>query len=88
MYANNEEKLYDLLRTPIPIRDGDTTTGEDSIRFDQALFLARVLHCRGVRVLTEEEISTLARLKSQEERWHEAIDLGPKEVDNENFDLR
>ena len=88
MHDNDKEKLYNLLRNPLPIKQGGDTVGEDRIHIDQAMRLAYVLYENNVRVLSDEEISMLSRLKKQEERWHKAIDLGPKEMDNENFDLR
>lgn len=75
MHDNDKEKLYNLLRIPLPINQGDVTVGEDYIRIDQAMRLAYVLYENNVRVLSDEEISMLSRIRGQEERWHKAIGL-------------
>lgn len=75
MHDNDKQKLYNLLRTPLPVKQGEATVGEDYIRIDQAIRLACVLYENNVRVLSDEEISMLSRVRSQEERWHKAIGL-------------
>ena len=75
MHDNDKQKLYNLLRNPSSIKQEEDTVGEDHIRIDQAMRLAHVLYENNVRVLSDEEISLLSRIKSQEERWHKAIGI-------------
>jgi hypothetical protein len=75
MHDNDKQKLYNLLRNPSSIKQGEYAVGEDHIRIDQAMRLAHVLYENNVRVLSDEEISMLSRIGGQEERWHRAIGL-------------
>ena len=70
MHDNDKEKLYNLLRNPLPIKQGDSTVGEDYIRIDQAMRLAYILYENNVRVLSDEEILLLSRIKNAKERLH------------------